>query len=347
MKAARFHGGDEPLRIEAVPEPVLRPGSAILRVRSTFVPPVTASLLGTEPGYILPPTPFTPGMDGIGTVEEVADDVAGLEPGESVYCDHYHPEGHCFLGAFGMSRDSVPVLTRWPDGGFAERLVLPAEHLTPLGDAASVGPEILCRLGWLGTAYGALVRAGLGPGQCLTVTGATGLVGTGGILLALAMGASRIVALGRRRPALDALAALDPRRITTVAVEDGRDAAKDIVAAARGADVVLDAVGDTDDAAMTRGAIRALGRGGRAVFVGGLTTQPPVAATYMVLRGLTILGSTWFPRAAAGEMLAMIASGALDLSALSVRAFPLAQVNEAIAAALDSGSGLEHVALTP
>jgi alcohol dehydrogenase len=347
MKAARSHGGGEPLRIEAVPEPVLRPGSAIIRVRSTFVPPVTASLLGAEPGYILPPTPFTPGMDTIGTVEEVADDVAGIEPGEAVYCDHYHPPGHCFLGAFGMSRDSIPVLARWPDGGFAERLVLPAEHLTPLGDAASVAPEILCRLGWLGTAYGGLVRAGLGTGQCPVITGATGLLGTGGILLALAMGAGRIVALGRRRAMLDALAALDPRRIIPVMVEDGESTGKVIAAAAGGADVVLDAIGDTDDAAMTRGAIRALGRGGRVAFVGGLTTQPPVTATYMVLRGLTILGSTWFPRAAAREILAMIGSGALDLSSLSVRTFPLARVNDAIAAAGDGGGGLEHVALVP
>ncbi len=347
MKAARFRGGGEPLLVEEVAEPALRPGSAILRARATFVPPVTANLLGADPGYILPPAPFTPGMDTVGTVEAVADDVAGIEPGEAVYCDHYHPAGHCFLGAFGMSRDSRPVLARWPNGGFAERLALPAEHLTPLRDAASLGPEILCRLGWLGTAYGGLVRAGLGPGQCLVVTGATGLVGTGGILLALAMGAARIVALGRRRAVLDALAALDPKRIIPIAVEEGQDAGKDIAAAAGGADVVLDAIGDTDDAGVTRSAIRALRRGGRAVFVGGLTTQPPVTATYMVLRGLTVIGSTWFPRAAAGEMLAMIVGGALDLSSLSARTFPLAQINEAIAAAGDGGGGFEHVALVP
>ena len=347
MKAARFHAGGESLLVEEVPEAALRPGSAIVRVRSTFVPPVTASLLGAEPGYILPPAPFTPGMDTVGTVEALADDVAGIEPGEAVYCDHYHPAGHCFLGAFGMSRDSRPVLTRWPDGGFAERLVLPAEHLTPRGDAASVAPEILCRLGWLGTAYGGLVRAGLGPGQCLIVTGATGLVGTGGVLLALAMGVGRIVVLGRRRAVLDALAALDPKRVIPVAVEDGRDAGKDIAAAASGADVVLDAIGDTDDATTTRGAIRALGRDGRAVFVGGLTTQPPVTATYMVLRGLSVIGSTWFPRAAAGEMLAMIGSGALDLGSLRTRTFPLERINEAIAAAGGGGGGFDHVALVP
>lgn len=353
MKAARFHGAGRPLRVEEVPEPELRPGSVIVRVLSVFISPSLSKLLAKPGRYILPPTPFTPGMDTIGTVERVADDVAGLTPGELVYCDHYFesanvssPPDNCFLGYFGIGAGSAAILERWPDGGCAERLMLPAECATPVGEAAFVAPSILCRLGWMGTAYAGLLRADFRPGATVLINGATGLVGSSGVLLALAMGAGRIVAMGRNTVVLDELRQLDDKRIVTVstATEAG-DAV--IEAADGGADLLFDAVGDTDDPGSTVSAIRALRRGGAAAIVGGLTSPLPLSYVWLMGREITLRGSLWFPRRAAAEILATIACGALDLRVVQARTFPLERVNEAVAAAAERHSGLHHVALTP
>ena len=60
---------------------------------------------------------------------------------------------------------------------------------------------------------------------------------------------------------------------------------------------------------------------------------------------LTLRRSLWFPRRAAAVMLRMIAAGTLDLSPLKPAAFPLDQVNDAIAAAAGRPGGFEHVAI--
>ena len=158
----------------------------------------------------------------------------------------------------------------------------------------------------------------------------------------------QVSAMGRNKRVLDALARLDPKRIVPVPAEGGQNAAKEIVAAADGADVVLDAVGATDDATSTMNAIRALGPGGTAVLVGGVNSELSIHYLSILNKEMTLCGSIWFPRSAAAEMLAMIACGAVDLGPLSVRRFPLDQVNEALAAAVEERrSGLKHIALVP
>ena len=354
MRAARLNEGGGRLEVEDVPEPELRPGSVIVRIDSTFVSPSVADLLSDNTYYITPPRPFTPGMDAIGSVLAAADDVSGLAAGDRVYCDSFFeshnvsaPSDFGFLGYFGMARGAKTLLARWPDGTYAEQIVFPAECITPLGDAEGVDPAILCRLGWLGTAYGGLTRAELRAGQTVVITGATGLVGSSAVMTALAMGARRVVAIGRRTQVLDDLRAIDPERVVAVNSDTEEDLAKAVDAAADGAHVVLDAIGDTEDAKQTAAAIRALRRGGTAVVVGGLQANMPIAYQYLLIRELTLRGSVWFPRQAAGELLSMVASGVLDLGPVRPHCFPLDQVNDAIVAAREWRNGLDQTVLRP
>ena len=173
MKAARFHGDRPALTVEAMPDPVPLPGSAVVEVLAAFVTASLAGYIDKPGGRMLPPMPFVPGMDTIGRVVAVADDVSGLVPGDLVYCDHWYAShnipaapDHCFLGYFGMGPGSRVHLERWRDGAYAEQMMLPAECMTPLGAAAErASPAQLCRLGWFGTAYGALVKARLRPAR--------------------------------------------------------------------------------------------------------------------------------------------------------------------------------------
>ena len=185
------------------------------------------------------------------------------------------------------------------------------------------------------------------PETAVVINGATGLVGSSGVLLALAMGAGRIVALGRNQTVLDQIAALDTSRVVTVRQTEGQSAADDIAAAAGGADLVFDAVGHTDDPTTVLDALRSVRRGGTVVIVGGLTTDISVRYGWLMGRSVTLRGSLWFPRKAAAEMLVMIARGTLDLSSIEARTYRLVDINEAIAAAAARPGGLTHIAITP
>ena len=230
MKAARFHRPGDPLSIEDIPDPVIQPGAAIVKVLSAFVPPYFAEMIDGTVSYPLPPLPFTPGMDTIGEIEAVGNDVSGLEVGQRVFCDHFYNSVNiggraesCYVGVFGKGEHSERIMARWRDGSFAEKLMLPAECFTPLAGAASIDPALLVRLGWLGTCYGAFLRSDFRPGHTVVVNAATGLVGTAGVLLALAMGAGKIVAVGRKSKVLEELETLDPKRITSVRISGTPD----------------------------------------------------------------------------------------------------------------------------
>jgi len=352
MKAARLHKTGETLSVEDVREPELRPDSVIIKAQAVFVGPSAGEVLSGHLPFQLPSLPFTPGMDTIGVIEKVGEEVAGLKKGCRVYGDHFFtsrlagiPGAAAFIGYFGMGPGSAPLLESWHDGAYAEKVLLPAECLTPINDDIDLAPALLCRLGYLGTAYAGLQRGGFTAGQSLIVNGATGVLGVSAVLLALAMGAAKIVALGRKQKILDDLKGLDAKRVVPVAILGDAEDAKRISAAAQGADMLLDTLGYLAEAAPTLNALLALRPKGTAVFVGGVQADLPVNYGMMLGMELTLRGSLWFSRRAAAQMLRMIAAGTLDLSPLKPAAFPLDQVNDAIAAAAGRPGGFEHVAI--
>ena len=73
----------------------------------------------------------------------------------------------------------------------------------------------LLGLSKLAVPCGDLLRVALSPGETLIVNGATGYFGSAGVLVALALGAARVVAAGRDCAALASLAGAlgsSPRR---------------------------------------------------------------------------------------------------------------------------------------
>ena len=65
--------------------------------------------------------------------------------------------------------------------------------------------------------FGGLQRSGLRGGDTIIINGATGYFGSGAVMLAVAMGAGRVVAAGRNATALESLrAAFGPRVVAAV-----------------------------------------------------------------------------------------------------------------------------------
>ena len=354
MRAARLYEVGKPLEIESIAEPTLRSGSAIVKVLSTHIPPFTSKVISGEMGYDLPELPFTPGTSAIGIIEAVADDVFDLKIGQKVFCDPYiysttigaKPDA-ILLGWTGLAGKSSRIQALWKDGTFAEKVLFPAECLTPLGEAESIPAEKLACLSYLNIAAGGLTRASLHFSQTLVVNGATGGLGSAAVLVGLAMGAAKVVAVGRDREKLKTLEQLD-KRVVSVAVEGEleSDSQKIKDAANGGADLIIDLLPTLPTPDPTLTALNALRRGGTAVFVGGVSADIPLTYSRIMLEQLTIKGSFMYPRHIPGELLKMISGEILNLDAIQVNTFSLDELETAINKASSFG-GLEYCILFP
>jgi propanol-preferring alcohol dehydrogenase len=272
-----------------------------------------AGELGVRPGTV-------PGHEIAGTVVEIGDRVEGWETGERVACFGQATCGACAACRAGASnRCRQPaVLGMARQGGFAERIALPASCLIRLPDtvASSIG-AIACDA--IATPLHALwTIGGLRAGETVVVIGAGGL-GLHAVQLARLAGAACVVAVDPFEPARkEALAAgadavLDP--------EAEKDPARALRRLAPGATLALECVGRAETVEL---GLAALAPGGRLVVVGVGTAGPslPPLARF-VGRELCVKGSFGSTPAEIETVLELIERGRLDVSRSVQREVPL------------------------
>ena len=342
MRAARLHEGETTLKIEDLPDPAPPPGCALVELHSVFLSPYMADLIDGSGGFSTPARPFTPGMDAIGKVVEINGPAAALALGDLVFCDSYIEEPSAggggefaFAGCFPISDGAQALLDRWPHGALATHMVLPAENLTPVSPAlSSASADALCRIGWLGTGLAALEKGGFRAGCRVAVLGATGLLGAGTVLLALAMGASQVYAIGRSPEKLAALEQLDSR-VAGLTGAPPPDAGVDVA-------VNLTPFGNAD---LLEGTMQSLKRYGALVLVNGV--GGPMSLPGLMVKDLTVRGSMWFPRDTPARLVEMIGAGALSLERVHSHSYPLDRVNDAVAHGAQSLPPFEQVVVNP
>ena len=339
LKAARLHNGQTALKLDDVPEPTVRPGSALVRIESAFVAPYYEQLISAS-RWPSPTRPFTLGENAVGVIEKVGDQVHGLDVGQRVYCDGFieavgvQNQGYCFIGAFCSGEAGLQLQSIWPDGVLAEKAVLPVECFTPIPRRVTASPSILTRLNWFSVGYGALQRGSLAAGETVLVNGATGLIGTSTVAMALAMGASQVVVVGRRQAIVEELLRFDPRIVSPDSPE-----CPELV------DVIVDCV-DSKDPTSTQNAISKLGKKGRFVIVGGVDADISVHYGWFIGKESAIIGSFRYGREILSRVLNLIATGYVDLSKFRCKEFSPDLVNDAVNAAARQAGGFEHVSLT-
>ncbi len=212
----------------------------------------------------------------------------------------------------------------------------------------SVTFEQAARFGYLGTSFAALRLAGVGGGSWLAINGITGTLGVGATLLALAMGATRIVGFGRNREVLAELKALAPDRIEVLPLGDAsivdwvRDRTDGL-----GVDALIDCSGRTAAAADTAAALAALKRGAIAINIGALTEPLAIEPMRFMTARLQLRGSNWFTTGEGRLMAEMASVGVLDLSKLKTHAHPLAKVNDALAEVASRPGGFVNIVVHP
>jgi alcohol dehydrogenase len=366
MQAARLHHEGGEFSVDTIPLPEPRPTDVLVQVKACGVVPNLRNVVNNYstwfPFLPLPKLPAIYGLDAAGVVAAVGSSIAAIKSGDRVYVNPGLSCGSCaacrrndqincpaftFQGYFGFGPGSQQIYDKYPYGGFAEYLIAPVSNLVKL--PASVSFEQAARFGYLGTAYSALRKAQFAPGQTVLINGMTGTLGLGALLLALAMGASRIFGTGRNEDLLRKAKALAPDRIQTISLIGG-GAVQDIVRDATeglGVDVLIETLGPGAPAGATLDAMKALRRGGKAVACGGMADPLPLDPFPMMCQQLSYIGSLWFSTAEGEDMAAMAHAGTLDLTVFEHQRFSLAEINEALHAIESRSGGFTNVVVTP
>jgi threonine 3-dehydrogenase len=338
VKAQRAPG----LTVRSVPKPHAGPGEVLIAVRH-------AGVCGTDlhiadwnawaQGRIAPPVVV--GHEFAGEIVAVGDGVAELSVGQLVTAEGHIVCGHCLQCRTGHSHicQNTRIIGVDRDGAFAEYIAMPATNVLPLdGIPTTVGAV----MDPMGNAFHTVLSADI-PGSTVFVVGC-GPIGCFAVGIARAAGAARVIAsdvntkrlaLARRMGAQVTIDASADDVVRTVLGETGGE----------GADLVCEMSGVPAALQQAFGAVRL---GGRVHLLGLPNGAVPLdLARDVIFKGITVYGvvgrkmyETWH------QMRRYLTAGLLDPRPVITHQFPLAKIDEALAAirAGDAGKIILEVA---
>ena len=300
------YGEPEKLVVKSVDSPMPGAGEVKVRLRARGVS--FSDVLRIAGQYhVKTQPPFIPGGEAAGEIVGLGAGVVDLAIGDRVLCS----------------------------GGFAEETVQPADGVIKLPASVSFEMAAAFRSNYT-TAYYAMQRARLQPGETLLVHGAAGGVGLATVDVGKLMGA-RVIATARNPERLEVC-----RRLGADEVIDYSQGFRDKVLAmtgGRGADVIFDPVGgDVFDESM-----RSVAPFGRILIVGFTGGRPGVAKTnHLLVKDAEVIGFTigalnrLDPARAKRNLETLVGwLGAGRIRPYHSHALPLAQAAEALRLVID------------
>jgi len=343
------------IELREKPVPEIGPTDALVRVTTT-------TICGTDVHIVKGEYPVEPGRtlghEPVGVVARLGSAVTGYAIGQRVIVGAITPCGQC-LACLGNDRSQCGASTEggfpralggWKlgntlDGCQAEYVRVPfaTANLTPVPDALTDEQVLMCP-DIMSTGFAGAERGGIAIGDTVVVfaQGPIGLCATAGARLT---GATRILAvdgiperlaMARR---LGADVAIDFRQ--TDPVEAIREHT-----GGRGADVAIEALGTPGT---FESALRALRPGGTlsslGVYAGKVSLSPEAFAAGL---GDHTIVTTLCPggKERMRRLLAVVASGRVDLRPLVTHRFPLEQITEAYDLFANQRDGVLKVAIT-
>ncbi|HEV8628786.1 MAG TPA: zinc-binding dehydrogenase [Thermoanaerobaculia bacterium] len=297
MRALRLVGGGLPLEAQVVADPHPGRGEVLVEIRCAGICHSDAHYRADASRVRLP---LTLGHEIAGVVAATGEGVGSVAVGDRVALHYLLPCGD--------------MLGKDRDGGYAERIVVPAENAIPVPDEVPLEQAAIMMCS-TATALHALRLASLRPGESVAILGFGGL-GISALQLARALGAARVFAVDRVPAKLQLAASLGA--VPTEA------------AALREVDVALDFVGD---AATTVAALRGLAPGGRLILVAiNLRALAFDAYTDVLAYERRIVGCSDHTREELLELMDLARTGAINLARAVTRTVPrrAAEVNEVL-----------------
>jgi alcohol dehydrogenase len=355
-KAWRLHAHND-LRFDEVETPAPAPDGVVVRIEAGMVLSYAGKVLSGSVPYNLPPMPFVPGTNAIARVVAVGAHVTHVRSGDRVFLSPHlrgdvpslePPQILIGLTATVNTPAAFAMQARWRDGVFAEIAHWPAACVTPLVGLDDKPATELIGLAKLIVPFGGLKRSGLRGGDTIIINGASGYFGSGAVMLAVAMGAGRVVAVGRNAAALESLRAAFGPRVAAAVVSGEADKDVPIIRNAAGgsADVALDLLGSAKSTSTTLSSLRALKRGGRLVLMGSAEVPLEISFRELLANDWEVVGQFMYERYAPGQLAALAAAGLLDLGKIKVKTFRLDQFHQAVEAAA-AMQGLDLTAVVP
>ncbi len=323
------------LKVATVPKPTVGPGEVLIAVRHAGVCGTDLHIADWDAwaqGRIRPP--LVVGHEFAGEIAAVGDAVGELRVGQLVTAEGHIVCGHCLQCRTGNGHicKNTRIIGVDRDGAFAEYVAMPATNVLPLdGIPTTIGAV----MDPMGNAFHTVLTADI-PGSSVFVVGC-GPIGCFAVGIARAAGAAKVIASDVNAKRL-ALAQRMGAHVTLDASRD--DVARAVLAetGGEGADVVCEMSGMP---AALHQAFAAVRKGGRVQLLGIPTGAVPVdVANEIIFKGITVYGvigrkmyETWH------QMRRYLTAGLLDPRPVITHQFPLAKIDEALAAIRSGDAG--------
>ncbi|WP_416414490.1 zinc-binding dehydrogenase [Pantoea sp. App145] len=296
-------------------KPELRPGHVVVCVRASSFNYHDVFTVEGMPG-IKVPLPVVPGLDLAGTVDAVAEDVTGWQPGDRVLVNPLKP--------------GVGLMGEMTDGGMAEYALVDASQLISLPETVSFTQAASLPVAY-GTAHRMLVTHNtVKAGDKVLILGASGGVGTACVVLAKKLGAEVIACVGSAVKGA-AMKALGADEVVNYREEDfsrwtiekyGKPQRRTYEG---GVDVVINFTGGET----WRPSLKCLKRGGTLLVCGATAGYDPTEdLRYVWSFELNIKGSNSFYKDDLEALLQLVADGAI--TPLIDRELPLDRAAEGL-----------------
>jgi threonine 3-dehydrogenase len=331
VKAQRAPG----LTVSTVPKPVAGPGEVLIRVRHAGVCGTDLHIADWDAwaqGRIKPP--LVVGHEFAGEVAALGPGVAEFQVGQLVTAEGHIICGHCQACRTGNGHicKNTRIIGVDRDGAFAEFIAMPATNVMTLD---GIPTEIGAIMDPMGNAFHTVLTADI-PGSTVFIVGC-GPIGCFAVGIARAAGAAKVIAsdvnpnrlaLAKKMGAHVLINAAKDDVVRTVLAETGGE----------GVDVVCEMSGVP---AALHQAFATIRMGGRVQLLGIPKGDVPVNfASEIIFKGITLYGvigrkmyETWH------QMRRFLSSGLLDPRPVITHRFPLAKIDDALAAIRSGDAG--------
>lgn len=268
------------------------------------------------------PVPMTVGHEYVGVIEEIGQEVKGLEIGDRVSGEGHITCGfcrNCRAGRRHLCRNTTGVGVNRP-GAFGEYLVIPAENAYKIPD--DISDEIASILDPFGNAAHTALSFDL-VGEDVLITGA-GPIGIMAAAIAKHVGARHVVITDMNDYRLELAKKMGATRTVNVTKEKLEDVMSEI-GMTEGFDVGLEMSGAPP---AFESMLNTMNHGGKVAMLGIPSSDMAIDWNQVIFKGLVIKGiygremyETWY------KMIAMVQSG-LDISPIITHRFNIDKFEE-------------------
>ncbi len=325
MKAAIFHGPNQPLRIEDYPTPTIKPHEVLVKVAACGVCHTDLHYIDHGvPTFKKPPLIL--GHEASGTVAQVGNDVKNFKEGGRVLLPAVLSCGTCDFCRTGRENicQTMIMFGNNIDGAYAEYVVAPAKdifHLPPeipLAEGCIIADAI-------STPYHAVKnRAEVRPGDTVVVFGCGG-VGINVVQMAAVAGGVVIAVDISDRKLERAKQFGATRTINSTKVENLGKEIKKLTGG--GADIAIEAIGKAQTIEAAFGTLR---KGGRLVVVGYSTEDIKLSAAKIMYFEMEVRGSLGCRPVDYPRIIELCRLGKIKVKELVTQKFPLEKINDAL-----------------